>query len=393
MMSASAMDAARRVSPLITMLRCLECAAPVVLTSLAATPGYPELGPDGELTCERCGERYPLIGGTARMLPRALRRDLASEYPLARGAFSDEEYEAGREAPATDSDALIKRRTAESFAYEWSHFGKLRDEWRKNFLDYMQPLEERWFPDRYVLDIGAGSGRHSFHAAMCGAHVVAVDIGASIDVARGNLPSDALTIQADAERLPLESGGFDLVMSIGVLHHLPDPDRALSRLARLARPGGHIHLYLYWVPERVGHERALRAVTAARRITVRLPHWLLHALCVPLAGALMGAVVGPYRLLRWRPRGRRIAAAFPLKTYADYPFAVLLNDQFDRFSAPLERRYTRLEVESMLRKLGLEDVRVTPNHGWVADGIVPGAGAHLDTRRTAAATEAWRGEK
>ena len=57
-----------------------------------------------------------------------------------------------------------------------------------------------------------------------------------------------------------------------------------------------------------------------------------------------------------------------LKTYADYPFAVLVNDQFDRFSAPLENRYTRAEVTAMLEQAGLEAVDVMPNSGWVADG-------------------------
>jgi len=53
-------------------------------------------------------------------------------------------------------------------------------------------------------------------------------------------------------------------------------------------------------------------------------------------------------LLRRSPRARPLAEALPLKTYADYPFAVLVNDQFDRFSAPLERRYRREEVQAML---------------------------------------------
>ena len=82
---------------------------------------------------------------------------------------------------------------------------------------------------------------------------------------------------------------------------------------------------------------------------------------------LVLAVVWPYRLLRRIPRLQRLAGAFPLKTYADYPFGVLVNDQFDRFSAPLERRYTREEVFEMLQSAGLTERSVLPNHGWVAD--------------------------
>jgi hypothetical protein len=66
-----------------------------------------------------------------------------------------------------------------------------------------------------------------------------------------------------------------------------------------------------------------------------------------------------------------LAAALPLKTYADYPFSVLVNDQSDRFSAPLERRYTSDEVRDALTAAGLEDVVVLPNHGWLGDGRRP----------------------
>ena len=373
------------LSPLITMLRCLECAAPVRLAALSQTPGYPDLGPDGQLACEGCGRRYPLIGGTARMLPRAFQEQLARDYPLAREAFT-EEPDGKPAAEDDDPELAIKRRTADSFSYEWKHFGALREQWRKNFLDYMQPLDEKWFNDRYVLDVGTGSGRHAFHAAQSGAHVVAVDLGASIDVARANLPADVLTVQADAEHLPLANASFDLVMSIGVLHLLPDAERALSRIAPFARPGGHLHIYVYWIPERSSHRRALRVVTAARRVTVRMPHRLLHAFCVPLSAVLMVAVVVPYRVLRRLPGGRRLAASLPLKTYADYPFGVLVNDQFDRFSPPLERRFMREEVQGMLSDLQLEDICVRSNHGWVGDGRLPGLSRSASDGRAALAS-------
>jgi SAM-dependent methyltransferase len=274
---------------------------------------------------------------------------------------------------ATEEDRL-KQRTGESFAYEWEHFGALREEWEKNFRDYLQPHEPRSLDGRLLLDVGAGSGRHSRQAHENGARVVAADVGASIDIARRNLPADVLTVQADAERLPFAPGSFDIVISIGVLHHLPDTERAFRRLVPLAKPGGIVHVYLYWVPPRPAHRRILRLVDAARQITTRMPHRLLHPLCYPLAAALFATCVLPYRAMRGHPRLERFADALPLKTYADYPFTVCVNDQFDRFSAPLERRFTEHEVRRLFEDAGLEEVTVLPNHGWVASGRRPAAG-------------------
>jgi hypothetical protein len=55
--------------------------------------------------------------------------------------------------------------------------------------------------------------------------------------------------------------------------------------------------------------------------------------------------------------------------YAKYGFTVLFNDQFDRFSAPIEKRYTREEVQELLESAGLTDVRVHPRFGWIGDGV------------------------
>lgn len=324
--------ASEPVAAWLALLRCPACGAAL------------EASPHGcSLLCAACPVRYPVAAGTLRMTATA----------------------------TVAGERAERERTAASFAYEWQRFGATRDEWERNFLDYMRPHGPGFFRGLRMLDAGTGSGRHSRQAALYGAEVAAVDLGESIDVARQNVPAGVLTVQADLERLPFEPGTFDLVISIGVLHHLPDTERALRYLARFARPGGLVRIYLYWQPERRWQRAVLAGVSAARQLTTRLPHRLLELLCYPLAALLWALVVRPYAALRNRPRGRRLAAALPLQTYADYPFAVLVNDQFDRLSAPIERRYTAAEVERMMLAAGLEEVSVEPNAGWIAEGRAP----------------------
>lgn len=316
---------------LARLLRCVKCSSEVTFVGESA---------EEALHCPACGSTYPVIDSTPRMV---------------RQASSDPERD----------------RTAASFAYEWERFGDMRAEWRQNFIEYLRPLRPEDLAGKLLLDVGAGSGRHSFHAAAAGARVVAVDLGGAIDVARRNLPAEVLTVQADAQALPFSPESFDIVMSIGVLHHLRDPEAAFRRLVPLVRPGGRVHVYVYWVPQRRWHRALLRCVTAARRLTTRLPHRALHALCYPIGIVLFAVFVGPYRVLRRRPRSQHLAASLPLKAYADYSFGVLVNDQFDRLSAPIEHRYTRGQVAEMLMRAGLEDVVILENHGWVADGRRP----------------------
>ena len=57
-----------------------------------------------------------------------------------------------------------------------------------------------------------------------------------------------------------------------------------------------------------------------------------------------------------------VAEYMPLK-YADYSFQVRVNDQFDRSSAPIERRYKREDVEQRLVGAGLVETRGTGHRG------------------------------
>ena len=105
-------------------------------------------------------------------------------------------------------------------------------------------------------------------------------------------------------------------------------------LCQAGRPGARLPLLVAGAP--LLHRRVLRGVSAAPR----------HRGCPtgPPCGSyrwprlLFAASSLPYRALRRPSPARRIARALPLKAYADYPFGVLVNDQFDRFSAPIERR-------------------------------------------------------
>jgi hypothetical protein len=143
-------------------------------------------------------------------------------------------------------------------------------------------------------------------------------------------------------------------------------------LLRYLRPGGEIQIYVYWRPEGQPVKRFLLAgVSAVRKVSTRLPHGLLYGLSYPLAAlALLGFVL-PYRTLRAVRALAPLAERLPMRQYARYPFRVCVNDQFDRFSAPLERRYTRREVEEWLGRAGLEEVRVFPNWGWPGSGRKP----------------------
>lgn len=105
--------------------------------------------------------------------------------------------------------------------------------------------------DLDILVAGCGSTQAArYAAAHPEARVTGIDLSvASLDHSRelaGRYELRNLTL----EQLAIEEAGkleaqFDLIVSTGVIHHLPEPEAGLRVLRRLLRPDGAMHLMLY----------------------------------------------------------------------------------------------------------------------------------------------------
>jgi SAM-dependent methyltransferase len=275
-----------------------------------------------------------------------------------------------RRDPAEDRVAELAQRTRASFGHEWTHFSRWQDSGEISFRDCFETADLAALREARVLDAGCGMGRHARQMAAHARHVVAIDFSRAIEQAAINTRGAGRVdcVQADLLRLPFADGTFDYVYSLGVLHHLGNTETAVRALVASVKPGGRLRVYLYW--KRHGRTGALlRLVNAARPVTTRLPFRLLRWLCWMLSVVLWLAVILPYRLLV--SAGVRGMADWPLFVYTKYPFRILYNDQFDRFSAPLEKRYDPEEVAALLESAGLRAVRVESRFGWIAEGVKP----------------------
>jgi 2-polyprenyl-3-methyl-5-hydroxy-6-metoxy-1,4-benzoquinol methylase len=104
--------------------------------------------------------------------------------------------------------------------------------------------------DANALDIGCGIGQHSIRMATRGLKVVAADFSDNrVASAQHNIAAYGLADRIAVCKEDLEQGlsfspeSFDLVLCWGVIMHIPDNERAMSELVRVARVGGKIILY------------------------------------------------------------------------------------------------------------------------------------------------------
>ena len=92
-----------------------------------------------------------------------------------------------------------------------------------------------------LLDVGAGTGRtlNKIHAAHPGISLRGVEpspVLRQIGLDRWGMAPDQV-IDGDALALPFADRSFDMVTAFGILHHIKQPARAVSEMARVARKG------------------------------------------------------------------------------------------------------------------------------------------------------------
>lgn len=114
-------------------------------------------------------------------------------------------------------------------------------------------LENRYdFRGKRVLDAGTGTGHRLIEAAIAfqQTHFVAVDISEPpLEIARQaaaheglqNVDFQLFNIMKDEHTL----GTFDIILSMGVIHHLSDPAHGLRMLIRNLSDDGIVFLYIY----------------------------------------------------------------------------------------------------------------------------------------------------
>lgn len=322
---------------------------------------------EGLLFCS-CGQFFPIIESIPRVLIGDLRGIVYEQFPDFFAEYRDF-LPKEKLNKKIKGDNLKKKKTLESFGYEWQKFSEMLKEWEKNFKFYFEPLKTLdSLKGKTILEVGCGNGRHTYYAAKFAKEVIAIDLSQSVDVAFNNNRnlSNVHFIQTDVYNLPFKENSFDFIFSIGVLHHLPTPEQGFRKLIELLKNKAGILVYVYHSFLKGSFNfYALKFVTLFRCLTIRLPHKVLYLFCYPIAILSYLIFVLPYKIFLKKTNN----VNWPLRLYSDYPIKVLLNDTFDRFSTPVENRYTKEEILKWYGRTGLKDIKILGGGGWRIFGI------------------------
>jgi SAM-dependent methyltransferase len=185
-----------------------------------------------------------------------------------------------------DSPSNIDTLTVQDFGEEWHAFDQSdfpEAEARTVFDAYFEPFRWDLVDSSSVgFDMGCGSASWAKLLSPRDGHLHCIDPSAALDVAKRNLTdlTNISFLDAAADPAPLLPASMDFGISLGVLHHVPDPTAAIKSCAAMLKPGAPLLLYPHYRFDNQPHWYRLlwEASELGRRVISRLPRGLRIAM-------------------------------------------------------------------------------------------------------------------
>lgn len=265
----------------------------------------------------------------------------------------------------------IDHATVEGFGQEWAAFDQstLSDSERSDIFEkYFSLVDWSRRPAR-ALDMGCGSGRWSVLVAPRVDSLVLADASSqALGVARFNVKAaNASFVECTPETLPFPDGNFDLIFSIGVLHHVPNTAEALRSLARKLASGGTMLVYIYYAFDNrpLWYWFLWKATDIFRRVLCNSPFIVRRILAEVIAAFVYWPLARAAKCLP-------VPLSWPLKFYADRSFYTMRTDALDRFGTRVEHRFTKGQITAMMQNAGLVEILFSSSEPfWVVSATKP----------------------
>ncbi|MBM3350070.1 MAG: class I SAM-dependent methyltransferase [Betaproteobacteria bacterium] len=266
--------------------------------------------------------------------------------------------------------------TVASFGDEWSKFDQSdipRRELESIFHDYFHIFPWDALPaNAEGFDMGCGSGRWACFVAPRVGRLNCVDPSSSLEVAKRNLAACQNTVfyRGTANSCPIKVNSQDFGYSLGVLHHVPDVQSSINYCVSLLKPGAPFLVYLYYsFDNRPYWYRLFWQVSNMLRLLIcRLPP-NLKSFTTDLIAFLVYLPVSRFSGILSRIAGSD-HKNFLLLYYAKSSLKTLRTDSRDKFGTPLESRFSKEQILTMLKKSGLKNISFSDKAPyWCAIGF------------------------
>ncbi|MDA1163108.1 MAG: methyltransferase domain-containing protein [Planctomycetota bacterium] len=311
----------RKLNRIPANMVCPNCATPLTV--------MPE-----HVACDKCSTEHPIVNG----IPR----------------FVEQEHLA-------------------SFGLQWNRYEVAHDDEDRATFEAKTGFQLTELQGQRILDAGCGGGRYCKVAAEAGASVFGADHSSAVEKASSLCShlENVRLVQGDLKKLPFQESSFDLVFSIGVMHHDSDTRAVFDSVAKMVKPGGRLAVWLYrlntWPQEVLNN--------ALRRRTTKMTPEQLEPWC------RLGAFFGGIPVLK-----QSLSKVVNFSTHSNWENRVC--DTFDWYAPAYQYHHTTEELSSWFREAGYDDLVVLPPektgafYRWTwRNNLIVGSGVNVQGRR------------
>ncbi|MBP7113901.1 MAG: class I SAM-dependent methyltransferase [Candidatus Peribacteraceae bacterium] len=249
----------------------------------------------------------------------------------------------------------------QEWAWQWN---KLVDDNKWLFSEWILPNTLEDFRGKSVLDCGCGGGHHLLFTAPLASEAVGVDLNALESASRGTKDlKNVSLVEGDIATMDLKRQ-FDVVYSIGVLHHTDDPTASFRNIAKHAKSGGKV---IVWVYSFEGNVLNRWLVEPAKNMLV---HHLPRVVVLGLARVLTALVSIPVYTVYLLPLTFLPYYQY-FQNWRKLTFERNVLNVFDKLNAPQTFFIKESQVRDWFRDSDFTDVHISPYKGvsWRGSGI------------------------
>lgn len=242
--------------------------------------------------------------------------------------------------------------------YQWQRF---KNEEENIFLDWIFPTKLEDYRGKVVLDAGCGNGGYAKIVAKYAKKVIGLD-KYSIKSALVNTKEikNIKLIKGDIENF-IYNRRFDAIYSVGVLHHLNNPEKGFNNLIKNLKNGGMINV---WVYAKEGNWFVINIIEPLKRIIL---------LKLPLPALKIVSYLSTLILYIFSWLMYKLPFSLPYSKYfakfREHTFQRNMMNVFDKLNAPQTHWISRRQIDSWFKELKKVKIMHYNNISWSGFGI------------------------
>jgi SAM-dependent methyltransferase len=223
------------------------------------------------------------------------------------------------------------------------------------------PFELSKVKNKDICEVGSGSGRYLKNFMNYDPKsLTAIDPASSIEIARKNNPNSGINfLKIDSTKMNIENT-FDYVFSLGVIHHIPEAQKAVNNIYRSLRKDGE---FIMWVYGYENNELYIFIFNNLRKILSRLPDFIVEIF------SYFFTILSYFYMFLCRFIKLPLKKYF-LNVFSKFSFRHKFYVIFDQLNPKYSKYYKKMEVLNLMTNAGfkVEKIHHRDEYSWTVVG-------------------------